>query len=581
MDAVKRKRQERNKRRAAKKRSRKMDAYSKVGGKVIGVVGTDGGAIGGDVAGAGKESAKVGKSKTVKRVDCKSKVKSKSMQKLASVFKIDDGDLARAGKEVLAWMIAPTSVETFFQDNYEDKPLYISRPDQRNYYEGLLSKKLIQQLVKDGKLKHNRDFSLTQYRNGSRKTLKHDTEQIATSSTVWPLFDGKEKCSVRLLRPHEHSTFLWKVVSSLEGFFKCGGGANAYLTPRGSQGFAPHYDDIDALIIQLEGKKHWTVYEHYKTPQSVLDKEQSEEGDKSEEGDDKEDDEEEEEESEDDEVEKARVAKDLFPRYPLKSSKDFTQEQVDEHLEIALKKTLEPGDFLYVPRGMVHQAKAAEDSDSLHITVSVNQLNSWANFIKEALPHAVEKVCNNDLAHDCADMRRTLPRDYTDFMGVINSDQEGDPRRVQFMSEMIRLISENVLQYIDFDIIADRMAIKFQHDRHAPIGVLKPRYQGADDDDEPVDLDTKFSLVAKGVATLTVEQDSALVYHSCKNTRTWHETDQRGLDFELDDAEAIETILFSEPGSVLVVKDLNHSGTDDDKLRIVDFLLSEGIVVRV
>ena len=33
-----------------------------------------------------------------------------------------------------------------------------------------------------------------------------------------------------------------------------------YLTPAGSQGFAPHYDDIDAFVLQLEGRKHWKVY---------------------------------------------------------------------------------------------------------------------------------------------------------------------------------------------------------------------------------------------------------------------------------------------------------------------------------
>ena len=33
------------------------------------------------------------------------------------------------------------------------------------------------------------------------------------------------------------------------------------LTPPGTQGFAPHWDDIEAFVIQLEGKKHWRVYE--------------------------------------------------------------------------------------------------------------------------------------------------------------------------------------------------------------------------------------------------------------------------------------------------------------------------------
>ena len=34
----------------------------------------------------------------------------------------------------------------------------------------------------------------------------------------------------------------------------------SYLTPPGTQGFAPHYDDIEAFILQLEGKKHWKLY---------------------------------------------------------------------------------------------------------------------------------------------------------------------------------------------------------------------------------------------------------------------------------------------------------------------------------
>ena len=38
-------------------------------------------------------------------------------------------------------------------------------------------------------------------------------------------------------------------------------GANVYLTPPGTQGFAPHFDDVDVFILQLEGKKHWRLYE--------------------------------------------------------------------------------------------------------------------------------------------------------------------------------------------------------------------------------------------------------------------------------------------------------------------------------
>ena len=50
------------------------------------------------------------------------------------------------------------------------------------------------------------------------------------------------------------------MVALLEEYFGCGGGCNAYLTPAHSQGFAPHFDDVDAFILQVEGCKRWRVY---------------------------------------------------------------------------------------------------------------------------------------------------------------------------------------------------------------------------------------------------------------------------------------------------------------------------------
>lgn len=48
--------------------------------------------------------------------------------------------------------------------------------------------------------------------------------------------------------------------SKLQEYFGCFVGANAYLTPPNSQGFAPHYDDIEAFVLQIEGSKNWKVY---------------------------------------------------------------------------------------------------------------------------------------------------------------------------------------------------------------------------------------------------------------------------------------------------------------------------------
>jgi lysine-specific demethylase/histidyl-hydroxylase NO66 len=78
------------------------------------------------------------------------------------------------------------------------------------------------------------------------------------------------------------------------------------LTPSSSQGFAPHYDDIEAFVLQLEGKKHWRVYPPRNENES----------------------------------------------YPLVSSGNFNQNEIGDHM---IDCILEEGDLLFFPRGFIHQ----------------------------------------------------------------------------------------------------------------------------------------------------------------------------------------------------------------------------------
>ena len=50
------------------------------------------------------------------------------------------------------------------------------------------------------------------------------------------------------------------VLAALEQSFECVVGANTYLTPPNSQGFSPHYDDVEAFVLQTEGAKRWRLY---------------------------------------------------------------------------------------------------------------------------------------------------------------------------------------------------------------------------------------------------------------------------------------------------------------------------------
>lgn len=63
--------------------------------------------------------------------------------------------------------------------------------------------------------------------------------ETADPEVVWRRF--KEGCSVRVLHPQRFSDTLWRLAARLESFLQCPVGCNTYLTPAGTQGFAPHW----------------------------------------------------------------------------------------------------------------------------------------------------------------------------------------------------------------------------------------------------------------------------------------------------------------------------------------------------
>lgn len=116
---------------------------------------------------------------------------------------------------------------------------------------------MIDQILWKHNIKFSKNIDITSYTNGERQT--HNPLGRATADRVWGFFE--QGFSVRLLNPQTFIPQVGMVVSVLQELFQCMVGANVYLTPQNSQGFAPHYDDIDAFVLQIEGSKHWRVYE--------------------------------------------------------------------------------------------------------------------------------------------------------------------------------------------------------------------------------------------------------------------------------------------------------------------------------
>src|SRR6185503_13388978 len=98
--------------------------------------------------------------------------------------------------------------------------------------------------------------------------------------------------------------------------------ANSYVTPPSSRGFSAHYDVHDVFVLQLAGRKHWTIH--------------------------------------------APVLDDPLRDQPWGQRSAAVAAAAEQ--EPVIDTVLEPGDALYLPRGWLHAATALGEV-SAHLTV--------------------------------------------------------------------------------------------------------------------------------------------------------------------------------------------------------------------
>lgn len=125
--------------------------------------------------------------------------------------------------------------------------------------------------------------------------------------------------------------------------------ANAYLTPPGAAGLAPHHDTHDVFVLQVAGTKSWALRE---------------------------------------------------PVVEAPLARHVSDHATAAAQPVLLEADLTPGDALYIPRGVVHSA-AAQERLSLHLTIGVLALTA----------HDVARRLLDRAADDVA-FRRELPPGY-------------------------------------------------------------------------------------------------------------------------------------------------------------------------
>ncbi|CAG03554.1 unnamed protein product, partial [Tetraodon nigroviridis] len=437
-----------------------------------------------------------------------------------------DNSRERASK-LLQWLISPVPSRTFFSETWEKKPILIQRKNP-DYYKGLFSTAEFDRILREEDVQYGVNLDVTSYTNGRRET--HNPPGRALPYNVWGFY--KSGCSLRLLNPQAFSSTVWNILSILQENFGSMAGANIYLTPPGTQGFAPHYDDIEAFVVQLEGKKHWRVYN-------------------------------------------PRVEDEVLPVF---SSPNFNEADIGKPI---LEVVLEAGDLLYFPRGFIHQGDCLPDAHSLHITISSYQKNSWGDLLQRMLPAALEIAVEED-----TEFRRGLPLDYLTYMGVQNSDKD-DPRRQQFFSQ-IETLMKKLTTYCPVDAAVDQKARDFLHDCLPPmltpvelassVKGARTRWEGGQVTDESLDINTqtRVRLLRAGCARLCSDGEAVHLYYTTANSRVYHQEELQSFEVKAEFTDAVEFLIHSYPKFVTVGS--FPCDSTEDFIVLAELLFEKGII---
>ncbi len=244
-------------------------------------------------------------------------------------------------------LIAPMSREEFFRDYWEKKPLLVRRSD-RAYYGDLLSIRTLDRVLTSQTLTRSSAFIANAARQVQAEEFCFPDGVVDVARLYQQFADGG---TIVFNQLHTILPVLHDLCRSLERDLSCRFQTNIYMTPGRSQGFPTHYDSHDVFILQVQGVKHWQVFN---TPIELP-----------------------------------------FRGQPFK--RDETPKG-----DVTMEFDLEPGDMFYLPRGMMHDAQTRE-GETLHITLGA-LATSWTELLLEA----VAKVSLTDPA-----FRRSLPPGYS------------------------------------------------------------------------------------------------------------------------------------------------------------------------
>lgn len=216
----------------------------------------------------------------------------------------------------LAWLLQPLPVETFLRQVWGTTHYHVER-GCIGYFDGLFGSAAVEEVLEFIRPEPSAVLVVRENQNKNPDTYRLADGAIDLVRVRNEFADGY---TIVLNGLERYVPNIASLSHSIEVELNFQTQINAYITPPESQGFLPHYDDHDVLILQIQGSKTWHVYGDADVPPHEMRR----------------------------------------------------REEVDRaSLPMPTDLRLESGDVLYLPRGRIHAAEANSEP-SIHLTVGIH-----------------------------------------------------------------------------------------------------------------------------------------------------------------------------------------------------------------
>lgn len=273
----------------------------------------------------------------------------------------------------LEQLLEPMTPEEFFADYFGKKPVHIEGTPEK--FAGVMDWDTLNGMMRQSEFWTNDNFRLVKQGNVApphvycRMTPPSEMRQVMRPA--WDLVQPNlaAGATIALYFVQSMTQPLRDITAALEQSFQGRMQMNIYCSWVKEQGLQPHFDTHDVLALHIEGRKQWRVY--------------------------------------DDPIDRP-VAHDMFDG---EARKKLDAKKRD----LFMSPTLEPGSFLYIPRGWYHEARGLTDgcfhiAGGMHYPIGLDVLTAMWNRLsadpafRTPLARRGDKNNEDELRQQLADM---------------------------------------------------------------------------------------------------------------------------------------------------------------------------------